>query len=290
MERQLDLTQSGQSFLDGGGPYTPEPSQEVLDSTHNTKNKSCDSSQIEATLEDGTIRVEVEKDSIRPKAPNTFKPVATIEGTHYHIKNSLNHVCSNAPFPDFFATSAQFTDRTEFVRNKIKKLVYDYDYPNLEQILKVFLKHEVSLFQKVTTKFPYFMAKTLFGDPKTFYYSCLTAHDCNLLRIELIFKHQLRSCHCATPNSIDISQILATPFPQGLAGEGSCGIAGHQVTAFELEETQDRLGQKTNDLNKMRKGLMKIKSLILKDNDPKRCKIDEDVDEQDENDEGNSSS
>jgi hypothetical protein len=216
MERQLDLSQSGQVFLDGRGPFTPEDSENLSPNPTSTR-EPCDASQVEVVMDDGTIRIEVGKESIHPdivgNRTKTLKRIPTIEGTHSHLKNNLHHVCTNTPFPFFYESSYLYVDRTDFMKNRIKDLLDDPDYPPLDQILRIFLDEKLEILLPLKVKFSHQTAKKLFlfGDISSFYYGCLTPFDCDLLRIAILSKFQIRKCPCSGPNCFDMSNIAPQP-------------------------------------------------------------------------------
>lgn len=225
MERQLDLNQSGQVFLDNSGPYTPpecenkdENCEVPTTSDHGKNDQQRDSNQIEVIIDDNSVRVEVEKETIQQSQSNhvkipaaTFKSLKSVEGTHSHLKNSLHHVCTNTPFPNFFEDSVLFVDRTEFMKEKINRLVYSPNYLKLDQIFKIFIDEKINFFVPLRSKFSFPAAKTLFqfDSPQQFFFGCLTPFDCDLLRIAIVSKFQIRPCRCSGTNCFDMSEINA---------------------------------------------------------------------------------
>jgi len=214
MERRLDLNQSGQVFSDGSGPYEVEAGETSSDGL------------IEVVMNESTVQVEAEKNTVRktsdlentdyPRIAATFKNVKTIEGTHYHLKNSLNHPCTNTPFPHFFELDSFFTDRTDFMNIQIKNLISSPEYPTLDQILTIFMNDNLEILKPLTERFSFTTAKLLFNftEADHFYFGCLTPFDCNLLRTAILTKFKISNCPCASSNSFDMSKITSNPIRQ----------------------------------------------------------------------------
>jgi hypothetical protein len=266
MERQLDLEQSGQVFVDGRGPFTPEdpyPTSNLDPSTQigqpdspssqpkKTSNQPPADSQVEVpdhNLEDSLSKVA--KDGVFRTYGNQKKPPKPVEGTHFHIKASLQHVCSNAPFPNFYDDAYIFTDRTEFVKSKIIDLINSENYPNLDQIIRAFVDDKADLLEPLSTKFSYSAAQILFNfdQPNDFYYSCLTPHDCNLLRTALITKYNIGSCECNGQNCFDLSGISSLPLrkPRRLSRKST--NTKTKTELMELEQLKQRVQVILKDL------------------------------------------
>jgi len=218
MERQSDLSQSGQALIDS--QYTEENSPIPINSENINDGKYCDTSQVEVVnMDDGSIRVEVEKEVVR-EATNIgstlvpqIKHFKSIEGTHSHIKNGQHHLCTNTPFPSFYNESNLFLDRTDYMKNRIHDLINRPTYPNLEFILEVCARANIDLSKPVKTRFLLPVAKILFCFETFFgfYYASLTPFDCNLLRTALLSKFQIRGCPCSGTNCFDMSRIIAVP-------------------------------------------------------------------------------
>jgi len=217
MARQLDLNQSAQVFVDGRGPFSPE--EDEISSVA-TGRRALNSSQVEVMVDDGVIRIEVEKDTIQQAnsvgntvTATSLKHVRTIEGTHSHIKNSLHHVCTNTPFPNFYSDSVLFIDRTDFMQQKIREIINDPEYPRVDHLLRIFLDENLEILEPLRLRFTFPTAKVLFNITPLddFNYGCLTPFDCNLLRVNILSKFQLSKCPCSGPNCFDMSRIVAEP-------------------------------------------------------------------------------
>jgi hypothetical protein len=246
MERQLDFNQSGQIFVNGQGPFSPEESSPSSE-TEAEPSTLIDCSKLppdppppspvhpvpvdvvtrKTTAEqtnDRQAEVLIEKKSSKSSGGEplhqtignlkTFlSNLKSIDGTHIHIKASQYHVCSNAPFPNFYDDAFMFTDRTDFVKQKIFDLINSENYPSLDQIIRAFIDDNADLLEICNTKFSYSTAKILFNfqQQDQFYYACLTTHDCNLLRIALLAKFNINNCECNGQNCFDMSRITSLP-------------------------------------------------------------------------------
>jgi hypothetical protein len=267
MERQLDPNQSAQVFADGRGPFTPEDPYPVPNPSPQLGHPDSPSSQPKQTEKqlpaDSQVEVtdqsqaeeslgKVVNDGVYRAYGNHKKIPKPVEGTHFHIKASLQHVCTNAPFPNFYDDAYLFIDRTEFVKIKIAELISSENYPSLDQIVRAFIDEKADLLEPLKTKFSYSAAQILFNfeHPNDFYYSCLTPNDCNLLRTALITKYNIDNCECNSQNCFDLSGISSLPLRRPRRTSRKTTNNGTKSEMTEVEEIKQKVQVILRDLQK----------------------------------------
>jgi hypothetical protein len=213
MERQLDPNQSGQVYLDGGGPFSPEePLTSVENDSETNRQDNSTQKQPETDSEDVT---ELKRDTI--DGTQKFEEIDTkidhnqpVEGTHLHIRNCLKHFCSNTPFANFFHKTFLYIDRRSFVQNEILKIINRDDYIGLDLIITIFRFEKISLFNPLVKRFSQPTALALFNveQSSTFHYPCLTLADCEMLRKSIISKFQINPCECERLYCLDVSKLV----------------------------------------------------------------------------------